>query len=64
MPSVTGGYKFRGYGDDAFAVYLNKNMYGSKISFVNATPIAFSNNHHPYNFYPNYYTKDYPSAES
>ena len=62
-PTVTGDYKFRGIADDYFSVYLSKT-YGSKVSFVNATPIAFSSAYQSNSLYPNYYINDYPSAES
>ncbi len=60
-PTVTGDYKFRGIADDYFSVYLS-NTYGSKVSFVNATPIAFSTAYQSNSLYPNYYINDYPSA--
>jgi hypothetical protein len=40
-PTVTGGYKFRGMADDYFSVYLSPT-FGSTVSFVGATAIAFS----------------------
>jgi hypothetical protein len=64
VPSVTGEYKFRGIADDTFAVYLSTDVYGSTVSFANATPIAFSDSFQSITTYPNYYQTDYPSAES
>ncbi len=64
MPTVTGSYKFRGIADDAFAVYLSQTVYGSTVSFVNATPIAYTNSTQATSVYPNYYLIDYPTSES
>lgn len=43
---------------------MSKDVYGSTVSFVNATPVAFSDNWQAVTVYPNYYQVDYPSAES
>jgi len=64
VPTVSGDYKFRGLADDTFAVYLSTDIYGSIVSFTNATPIAFSNSIQATNIYANYYQIDYLSAES
>lgn len=64
IPTVTGNHKFRGIADDTFALYLSTNVYGSTVSFVNATPIAYTNSTQATTVYPNYYQVDYPTSES
>lgn len=59
---MTGDYKFRGIADDSFSVFLSRDIYGSLVSFVNATPIAYSNSVQSVTNYANYYQNDYPSA--
>jgi len=49
--------------DDYFAVFLNET-YGSVMSFVNSTPVAFSNTYQATSTFPNYYYNDIATAES
>lgn len=62
-PTVTGDYKFRGIADDYFSVYLS-TTFGSRVSFVNATPIAISPVYQSNSLFPNYYLNDIATAES
>lgn len=64
VPTVTGNHKFRGIADDAFALYLSTAVYGSTVSFINATPIAYTNSTQATTIYPNYYQVDYTTSES
>ena len=64
IPTVTGNHKFRGIADDTFALYLSTNVYGSTVSFVNTTPIAYTNSTQATTVYPNYYQVDYTTSES
>lgn len=51
-------------GDDTFSVFLSSTVYGSTVSFLNATPIAYSTSTQAITTYANYYQNDYPTAES
>ncbi len=55
VPSVSGDHKFRGIADTSFSVFLSTGVYGSTVSFVNATPIAYTNNWQSVTHYANYY---------
>ncbi len=43
---------------------MSTNIYGSTVSFINATPIAYTNSTQAFSVYPNYYQIDYPTSES
>lgn len=45
-------------------LFLSTDVYGSTVSFVDSTPIAFSTSTQATTTYANYYQTDYPSAES
>lgn len=62
MPTKTGNHVFRGVGDDTFAIYLSKDVYGSTVALTE--PIAFADKWTPTGLFSNYYTTDYPNAES
>jgi hypothetical protein len=62
VPTVSGNHKFRGLADDTFALYLSTATYGSTVSFVNATPIAYTNSTQALSIYPNYYQIDFPTS--
>ena len=66
LATVTGAYKFRGLGDDSFAVYLNTATYGSTTAFPNDTHqrIAFSDALQTMDVFANYYVIDIVTAES
>jgi hypothetical protein len=61
-PSVNGNYKFRGLGDDTFAVFLSTSVYGSTVDFTNTTPIASSTYAQAASLYANYYQADVATA--
>jgi hypothetical protein len=63
-PSVNGDYKFRGLGDDTFAVFLSTSVYGSTVDFTGAIPIASSNFVQATAIFANYYQVDVATAES
>lgn len=53
MPPVSGNYRFRGYAENLFAVYLSDATYGSTTPVT--TTLISSNQDQPVAIYPNYY---------